>query len=66
MNDIFVGAGKVIVIIVLGIGLCLLFTWPTMMLWNWVMPTFGLPTLGFWKTFGLACLMHLLMPKASK
>ena len=47
-------------IIIMG-ALILLFTLPTMWLWNWLMPyIFGLPTLDFLQTMGLLILSSLL------
>ena len=41
-------------------GFCLLFALPTYLLWNWVMPVFGLPTLTIWQSFGLMLLCNML------
>ena len=41
-------------------GFCMLFALPAYLLWNWVMPVFGLPELGIWKTFGLIVLCNIL------
>ena len=41
-------------------------TLPTYLLWNWLAPTFGLPTLTIWECLGLACLCHILFaPKSN-
>ena len=48
-------AGAVVVVMVL------LFTFPTMWLWNWLLPyIFGLPTIDFWQAMGLLALASLL------
>lgn len=40
----------------------ILITYPTMLLWNCLMPTiFGLPTITFWQTLGLNLLSGLLL-----
>jgi len=46
--------------LVTAIGLALLFCWPVMLLWNWLMPVFGLPVLTFWQMFGLEVLCNIL------
>ena len=33
---------------------------PTYLLWNWIMPIFGLPVLSIWETFGLIFLCKFL------
>ncbi len=58
-------ASELIGLVVMGIvimgALILLFTLPTMWLWNWLMPyIFGLPTLSFWQAMGLLALSSLL------
>ena len=43
-----------------------LFGWPLMGLWNWLMPTiFGLPTITFWQAVGLNLLSTILFKDAS-
>ena len=47
--------------IILGVLVAFLFGWIVMLLWNWLMPSiFGLPTIGFWKAWGLVILAHIL------
>ncbi len=46
-------------------GFCMLFALPTYLLWNWVMPVFGLPTLSIWKSFGLMMLCNILFGKVT-
>ena len=41
-------------------GFCMLFALPTYLLWNWIMPVFGLPTLSIWQSFGLMMLTNIL------
>jgi hypothetical protein len=38
-----------------------LLAWPTMLLWNWLMPyLFGLPVISFWQSLGLCLLFRCL------
>ncbi len=38
-----------------------LLAWPTMLLWNWLMPViFKLPVITFWQALGLTCLSNIL------
>lgn len=54
-------------IIVYGLILTLILTYPIMLLWNWLMPyIFGLPTLTFWQIFGFKILLNCLIPRSSK
>jgi hypothetical protein len=47
--------------VVLGVLVAFLLGWVVMLLWNWLMPAiFGLPTIGFWKAWGLVILAHIL------
>ena len=44
--------------IILGVLSAFLFGLIVMFLWNWLMPAlFGLPTIGFWKAWGLVILI---------
>ena len=39
----------------------ILFGYPTMLLWNWLMPTiFNLPYIGFWQACGINLLSSIL------
>lgn len=39
----------------------LIFAWPFMLLWNWLIPViFGLTTITFWQAFGLMVLCSFL------
>jgi hypothetical protein len=41
----------------------LIFTYPEMLLWNWLMPAiFNLPTIDFWQMFGLNIFISLIVP----
>ncbi|HEQ78696.1 MAG TPA: hypothetical protein ENN76_00350 [Euryarchaeota archaeon] len=47
--------------VALGVVMAFLLGWVVMLLWNWLMPAiFGLPTIGFWKAWGLVILAHIL------
>jgi hypothetical protein len=47
--------------VALGVVVAFIFGWVVMLLWNWLMPAiFGLPTIGFWKAWGLVILAHIL------
>jgi hypothetical protein len=51
----------IIGVLVIAFLLDLLFAWPFMLLWNWLMPMiFGLTTLTFWQSFGLMLLASFL------
>jgi len=45
-------------------GFCMLFALPTYLLWNWIMPEFGLPELSIWQSFGLMMLCNILFGKS--
>ena len=65
-EDIGTFIGGVIIILIAAMAIGLLFAWPTMLLWNALMPDlFGLPALTFWQTFGLKVLLFLLIPTGS-
>ena len=52
---------KIFFYILLGIGIFLLVGYAFMLLWNWLMPElFGLPTVGYWKAFGILVLAKFL------
>jgi hypothetical protein len=45
--------------------MALVFAFPIMWLWNWLMPViFGLPTIGIWQAVGLYFLSGLLIKSA--
>ena len=49
-------------LVVVGIVVSLLFAFPVMLLWNWLMPElFGLSTISFWQAIGLLLLSALLL-----
>jgi hypothetical protein len=48
------------------VGLSALFAFPTMWLWNWLMPDiFGLPMIDFWQALGLGVLSQLLIKSSA-
>lgn len=56
------------VITILGVLLfvAMLIGFPTMWLWNWIMPElFGLPLIGFWKAVGINLLSAILFGKTN-
>ena len=49
--------GRLVLIICIG----LLFVWPLVWMWNFVMPdVFGLPEITYWQMFWLYCLIQIL------
>ncbi len=52
-------AGIMFMVLVL-VGFCILLSLPIYLLWNWLMPLFGLPQLTIWQSFGLMLLSNLL------
>ncbi len=58
--------GKVLAFLFLLVVLVLIFTIPTMLLWNWLAPDlFGLKTITFWQAMGLCALSHILFKSTS-
>lgn len=53
----------VIVLIFFGILGLIFKGWAVMLLWNWLMPIFGLVTINFWKSVGIIFLADLLFVK---
>lgn len=48
------------------IALALLYTLPTMWLWNWLCPAlFGFPEISFWQSLGLLCLCGFLFKSSN-
>lgn len=59
-------AGMIVGGALLGVLIAFLFGWAVMLLWNWLMPPlFGLPTIGFWKAWGIVILSHILFKSGS-
>jgi hypothetical protein len=54
-------AGIVFIGLLVGALVALVFAFPTMLLWNWLMPNlFGLPIITFWESLGLCILARFL------
>lgn len=61
MNNLFTKISLVFTTIVIVIAMLILMAYPTMWLWNWLMPTiFGLTKITFWQAFGINLLSSLL------
>lgn len=65
MNHTVGVVGSVVAIvsglIMVVLGLSLVFAFPVMWLWNWLMPEiFGLDAVGFWQAWGLLMLSGLM------
>jgi len=61
LNELLKGVLLVVGIIVMAFIIFAIGAWPTMLLWNWLMPTiFGLTTITYWQSFGLLWLTTLL------
>ena len=53
-------------IFVLAFAIDLVFAWPFMLLWNWLMPIiFHLPVITFWQSFGLLLIASFLFKGTS-
>lgn len=62
------GASIIALFLVLAIAFIasLVFAWPVMLLWNWLMPVlFGITKLTFWQAWGLTFLCGLLFNRSS-
>ena len=52
-----------VLIAITGLAFTLIFTYPAMLLWNWLVPyIFSLPELTFWQMFCLIILIRFLTP----
>ena len=57
---------KIVVGIIIVIVVSLLFAFPTMLLWNQLMPEiFGLQEIGFWQSLGLVLLARFIFGEPS-
>lgn len=60
------GIGALAGVLLVGIGMIAVFTYPVMWLWNGLLPElFGAPELTFWQTFGLMVLTRVAIPSVS-
>lgn len=56
-------AAGIVVIFLVSLIMGLLFAWPVMWCWNYVMPeVFGLPVIDYWHAFWMKFLFFLLIP----
>ena len=66
MNKILGGCLIFLVALCMMALFALLFAYPTMWLWNWLMPSiFGLTKITVWKAFGINLLSTLLFKSSS-
>jgi len=66
MEDVLEAGFVILGSVVIGAGIGLLLTLPTLWLWNWLMPViFGLPVINFWQALGLNLLSGLLIKNYS-
>lgn len=55
-----------IILIAIFVAIMAIAAWPTMLLWNWLMPDiFGLKQLTFWQTLGLMILSTMFFYRPS-
>jgi hypothetical protein len=63
LKAILLSVGLIIGVIILTSIICAV---PTMLLWNWLMPTiFGLTKISFWQAFGLDLLCGILFKSSN-
>lgn len=61
MNKLRKNFTMIIMVVIIALAFTLIFCYPMMLLWNWLMPViFGLPTITFWQMFGLLVLFNFL------
>ena len=61
MEDLTKGIGLFVIAVLFICFAAILLAFPTMWLWNWLMPTiFGLIKINFWKALGLNMLTGIL------
>ena len=60
--------GWLIAAIVFILFIAILTTIPVMLFWNKLMPTWGVPTLTYWQTYGMMIILHMFsgIPKKGK
>lgn len=62
MAYVVVWAIASLLITAIGFVFCLLLAWPTMLLWNWIVPSlFGVRCLNLWEMTGLMCLVGFVV-----
>lgn len=47
-------------VLLFALVLSLIFCYPVMLLWNWVMPVLGVSELTFWQMYGFMVLVNLI------
>lgn len=57
--------GKSVILVLVALARGLILNYPTMLLWNFIMPKFGLTTLTFWEMYCLQVLLALLFNSGS-
>ena len=56
----------IFLVLVIAFIASLVFAWPVMLLWNWLMPViFGVTKVTFWQAWGLTFLTGLLFNRSS-
>lgn len=61
MNDVGVLIGKIVLGLLMLVSLAVIFAFPTMWLWNWLMPViFKLTEINLWQALGINILSGLL------
>lgn len=63
INDFLTTLGAMFVVLTIIFGLVLLISYITMLLWNYVMPSLGLPSLDIWKMAALLILIRFIIPR---
>lgn len=66
MEKFITGLIAVLGIFALVLIIDLIFAWPFMLLWNWLMPTiFSIKTITFWQAYGLMLLCSFLFKSSN-
>lgn len=60
MKDVMIIVGGLLAVIGFISAVVIIFTFPFWLLWNWLMPIFGLPTLTILQTFGMLVLLQIV------
>ena len=67
MDKLLVVIGGIVLICIVIVFFGLLFAFPTMWLWNWLMPTiFGLTKITFWQALGINLLTGIFRSSYNK
>ncbi len=66
MEDLVAGITAAVASLMFIVGVALLFSLPTMLLWDWLMPAiFGLPKISIFKAWGVNFLSGILFRKSA-